>query len=66
MSAGGGDGPAVFDSAELLVRLADVDAELPGDEHIEIAVIGGAAITFLRAGRVANDVDALLQRGIDL
>ena len=46
MSAGGDDGPAVFDSAELLVRLADVDAELPGDEHIEIAVIGGAAITF--------------------
>ena len=59
MSAGGDDGPAVFDSAELLVRLADVDAELPGDEHIEIAVIGGAAITFLRAGRVTNDVDVI-------
>ena len=59
MSAPGTDGPATFDSAELLARLAEVDAELPDGEHIQIAVIGGAAILFLRPGRFTNDGDVI-------
>jgi len=53
---------ADFDNRELLVYLAEVDAELPvpdDGEPVEIAVIGGAAIGFLVPGRVTDDVDVI-------
>ncbi len=36
-----------FTKDEMLGFLAEVDAELPPGAHIEIAVIGGAAVGFL-------------------
>ena len=43
----------------MLGFLAEVDAELPPGDHIEIAVIGGAAVGFLVPGRVTDDVDVI-------
>ena len=48
-----------FDNAELLGYLAEVDAELPPGTHVEIAAIGGAALSFSRPERLSDDVDVV-------
>ena len=46
-----------FDNTELLLYLAEIDAELPPGTLTEIAVIGGAAISFRNPDRLSDDVD---------
>ena len=48
-----------FDNTALLLYLAEVDAELPPGSHVEIAVIGGAAISFSDPARLSDDVDVV-------
>ena len=57
--SGADAGEAVFDHKQLLVYLAEVDSELPTGEQVQIAVIGGAAVTSLRDDRVTDDVDVI-------
>lgn len=51
--------PALFDGPALLNLLAEVDAELPEGSVVEIAVIGGAALTVRWADRMSMDVDVV-------
>ena len=43
----------------MLGFFAEVDAELPPDESVEVVVIGGAAVMFLVPDRVTDDVDVI-------
>ena len=48
-----------FGNTELLLYLAEVDAELAAATHTEIAVIGGAAVSFRNPDRLSDDVDVV-------
>ncbi len=54
-----GEGAKAFGNRELLAYLAEVDAELPVGAYVEIAAIGGAAISFRRPSRLSDDVDVV-------
>lgn len=51
--------PAPFDGATLLTLLTEVDAELPRGSTVEIAAIGGAALTLRWSDRMSMDVDVV-------
>ena len=51
--------PAPFDGATLLTLLTEVNAELPHGSTVEIAAIGGAALTLRWSDRMSMDVDVV-------
>ena len=54
-------GSGEFTRVELLAYFAEVDGELPlgAGTPVRLAVIGGAAVTFLIDGRLTDDVDVI-------